>query len=347
VEVLRVPLYPSHDRSSLRRVLNYCSFGLSAGMLGPFVVRQPDIAYVMHPPATIGLPALLLRYLRGIPFVLDIQDLWPDTLSATGMIKNPFALNLVGQWCQLTYRAAAGIAVLSPGFKQLLVQRGVPDKKIQVIYNWCDEENVTTPSPLEPAEEAVFRDKFNLVFAGNLGSAQALEAVVDAATLLAPELPTLQFIFIGNGIAKAALETKVKQRGLPNVRFLPRRPVEQVGAALARADALLVHLKDDPLFRIAVPGKTQAYLAVGKPLLMAVPGDAAELVTRARAGVLAEPENAESIASGARQLFRMTPAERASLGANGKAFYKEHLSLHRGLVEFERFFQNIVSAKKQ
>lgn len=342
IEVLRVPLYPSHDRSSLRRALNYCSFGLSSAALGPWLVRQPDVAYVFHPPATIGMPALALRYLRRIPFVLDIQDLWPDTLAATGMLSNPLAHKVLGYCCKMVYRAARRIVVLSPGFKTALMARGVPASKLRVIYNWCDAAGLGSKNKVLPEEEErLLSGKFNIVFAGNLGAAQALQAVLECAALLADRHPSIQFVFVGDGIAKGQLQAQARQRGMANAIFLPRRPIEKVGAVLDRADVLLVHLKDDPLFQITVPSKTQAYLAAGRPILVAVRGDAAELVRKAEAGLTCEPENAASLAGAVERFFLMSAAAREELGRSGRRYYNQHLSLERGVANFEEIFQEI------
>jgi glycosyltransferase involved in cell wall biosynthesis len=135
IPVIRVPLYPSHDNSAIRRVANYATFALSAAAIGTAAVKPADVMYVYHPPATVAFPAMLIGSIRRIPFVYDIQDLWPDTLGATGMVNNKSLLKMVGRWCRWTYRAAARIVVLSPGFKELLVARGVPREKIEVIYN--------------------------------------------------------------------------------------------------------------------------------------------------------------------------------------------------------------------
>jgi len=175
VPVIRVPLYPSHDRSGWRRFVNYVSFALSAAIIGPWVVKKADVAYVYHPPATIGFPAAMIKLLRGIPFVYDIQDLWPDTLTATGMFTNKLGLWLVDRWCRFVYWAANKIIVLSPGFKNALIERGVPGDKIKVIYNWVDDTMVKQV-PKNPALAAKLGldGKFNIAFAGNMGKHRPL-----------------------------------------------------------------------------------------------------------------------------------------------------------------------------
>ncbi len=340
IRVIRVPLYPSHDGSSLRRVLNYCSFAASAATLGTCSVSRPDIVYMYHPPATVGLAALALRVLRGVPFVCDIQDLWPDSIAASGMMSSRLLNGLVGAWCRMLYKTSSQIVVLSPGFKNTLVGRGVPEHKLHVIYNWCDEtaldadrNDCLTPEPSVPDR------RFKVVFAGTMGKVQGLTAVLQAAALVQGSGKRIEFLFVGGGVEVERLQATAAALGLKNVEFLPRRPLVDIGVILRSADALLVHLKDEPLFRITIPSKTQAYMNVGKPILMAVKGDAADLVIRSRCGVVCEPENPRAIADAVLLLEALRPEARAEMGRNGRRYYDAHLSLHVGLQEFEHLFE--------
>ena len=272
ISIIRTPLYPSHDANSVRRFANYASIALSSASIGALSIDPADIMYVYTPPATIALPAIVIKTMRRIPFLLEIQDLWPDTLGATGMMDNRVLLKMVDRWCKWTYRFASGIIVLSPGFKEMLVSRGVPEEKIEVIYNWCDEEKKILESfPNESlSEELGFNGRFNILYSGTMGKAQALKAVLSAAEILKDKIPKIQFVFMGTGIELEQLKKYVNEKQLRNVVFHPRRPVEKIGEVLKLADVLLVHLKDDPLFRITIPSKIQAYLAAGRPILAGV-----------------------------------------------------------------------------
>jgi len=336
ISVIRVPLYPSHDKSGMRRILNYVSFALSAALLAPFLIRNTDVAYVYHAPGTIAFPAMVLKLVRRIPFVYDINDLWPDSLAATTMIRSRIILGIVGLWCRLTYRVADRIVVVTPGFKNKLLERGVPGSKVEVVYNWCDEIQAANSEPTETkCENELKPGCFSIVFAGNMGHAQALDAVLDAAALLTATHPTIRFIFVGGGIDAERLAQKARSEQLTNVIFLPRRPVAEIGGILRKADVLLVHLKDDPLFRITIPSKTQAYLAVGRPILMGVRGDAARLVEMAGAGIICSPEDPESIARCVAELYALTSDQRESLGKKAKEFYERELSLSVGAGRYE------------
>jgi glycosyltransferase involved in cell wall biosynthesis len=209
-----------------------------------------------------------------------------------------------------------------------------------VIYNWADEASLRGSG----CDRALGRHlgmagRFNVVFAGTMGIVQALDAVLEAARICATTVPDVQFVFVGGGIDKARLEQRAGELRLPNTLFLPRQPLQAIGAVLSLADVLLVHLKDDPLFRITIPSKTQAYLAMGRPILMAVAGDAADLVEQSGAGVTCPPGNPGAIADAVRQLRAIDSSQREAMGDRGKRFYNERLSLQSGVEKFERVFQ--------
>ncbi len=339
VRVLRVALYPSHSNSGFQRALNYVSFALSAALIGTALIKQPDVVYVYHPPITVGFAGAVIGFLRKTPFVYDIQDLWPDTVASTGMMSNQKALGLLGKLCKFVYRRAAHITVLSRGFKEQLAGRGVPADKIEVIYNWCDETGFKDKCGAITRLGAA--NHFSILFAGTMGRAQGLDSVMHAAQICRTTVPSAEFLFMGGGVDRARLEGMAEKMELDNVKFLPRQPMHAMGGILAGADALLVHLKDDPLFRITIPSKTQAYLAAGKPILMAVHGDAADLVRRACAGVVCEPGNPHSIAAAVKDLVDTSSEQLAQMGCDGRAFYDSELSLSIGVDKFERIFRMI------
>jgi colanic acid biosynthesis glycosyl transferase WcaI len=348
ISIVRLPLFPSHDSSVLRRILNYISFALSVGVYGLIEMRKADVMYVYHPPLTVGLSAALIRAVRRIPIVYDVQDLWPDTLSATGMLRNRTALNVVGFFCKMVYRSVDRIAVLSEGFKAALLARGVPESKVVVVRNWADEAVLRRSPPtkrLDIGDKVASADAlpFTVVYAGNLGKAQALDAVLDAALMLRGSERPIRFLFVGDGIDRPRLKAIVRDKGIDNVRFEDPVPLSEIGAILSRADALLVHLSADPLFDITIPSKTQAYLCIGRPVVMAVGGEAADLVERAGAGVVAQPGDAESISNAVLSLARLSVGERISMGERGRRFYESELSFDRGVDAFAALCRDLCS----
>jgi len=336
VKITRLPLYPSHGQSGIGRVFNYVSFAAASLFYGVFFAKRPDVIYAYHPPLTVGIAASIIRFFRRVPVLYDIQDMWPDTLKATGMFSNDKLLGVVSKVCDWVYRHVDKLVVLSPGFKKVLIERGVPEDKIEVIYNWCAEEQITASAetPICFSDNARFR----ILFAGNMGKAQALDAVLEAAYTLQSRSRPVEFIFLGGGIEVDALKRIAIEKSLTNVTFLPAVPMAEVGGYLKAADALLVHLKKDPLFKITIPSKTQAYMAVGRPLLMAVDGDAAELVKQSGCGVVVESENVDSLVSGVELLLNSSAEELALMSQKGHDFYRKHLSLDQGVLKFSKAF---------
>jgi glycosyltransferase involved in cell wall biosynthesis len=297
--------------------------------------------YAYHPPLTVGVTAILIRFFRRTPLVYDIQDLWPDTLAATDMIKNTTALRLIEGLCGWVYRHSDFITVLSPGFKRRLIEQGVTANKLSIIYNWADEASLTASSARLPTEFPG-QDYFRILFAGNMGKAQALEVVLEAALLLKDQCPHICFILVGDGVEKNRLMDKAKEIALSNVLFLPRVSMNEIGGYLSAADALLVNLSNDPLFEITIPSKTQAYMAAGKPILMAVSGDAADLLRFANAGVAVPPGSASLLSEAVKYLADLSPRELKALGQNASTFYNANMSLRIGVQSFKRIFNEAI-----
>jgi glycosyltransferase involved in cell wall biosynthesis len=236
---------------------------------------------------------------------------------------------------------ASHIVVPAPGCKSKLLQRGVVESKVDVISNWCDEvQQIAVNNEIKTSESA-FSGRFNLVFAGTMGKVQGLDAVIDAAKIVALQQSQIQFVFIGGGTEVERLKARVASEYVGNCLFLPRRPVAEIGIILNLADVLLVHLKDAPLFQITIPSKTMAYMATGRPILMAVRGDAADLVKAANAGICCAPEDAEQIARAILDIYEMPKLKREKLGMNGREFYDRELSLKSGTAKFDRLFKKI------
>jgi colanic acid biosynthesis glycosyl transferase WcaI len=335
IRVNRVALYPSHDKSAFRRILNYISFSLSAYLLGPLLIKKPDIIYVYNL-VTLGPPAFLFRFLFGAKVLMDVQDLWPESVVNSKMLQNRIVLATLGMICNGVYSKADALAVLSPGFKDELMGRGLNPQKIKIIYNWCDESSMRESVPSDGGETPESDGIFTILFAGTMGTAQALDAVLDCAVICRKEDMPIRFVFIGGGVDRSRLERKARDSKLENVSFLPPRPMNEMDEVFASADALIIHLKDDPLFRITIPSKTQAYLLAGKPIIMAVRGDAANLIREAEAGILCQPEDSGSIFKAIKSLYEMTAIERRNMGEAGRSYYLKFLSFREGVDRFER-----------
>jgi colanic acid biosynthesis glycosyl transferase WcaI len=344
ISILRVPLYPEHSDSSLGRIANYLSFMIAASAVGTASAAAADVLYVYHPPPTVGLAGLVFKTLRGLPIVYHIADMWPESVVESGMLGHGKLRNVaracLTRMCSLLYRTAESITVLSPGFRRLLIERGVPSEKIHVVYNWIDEESFSpVPRDERLASELDLANRFNVLYAGNHGAFQGLETLIQAARRL-KQVPEIQIVLIGSGQKKPDLQRLAREINVDNVRFLENKPSSQMAGINALADVMLVHLRDLPFFRSTIPSKTQVAMASGRPVIMAVRGDAADLIRSSGAGLVIEPDNPEALADSILGLYRMPAIERETMGRRGRDFYLREMSLEIGGLQMEKLFES-------
>lgn len=344
VKITRLPLYPSHNLNKFSRALNYVSFFFSSTFYGLFFTKRPNLIYAYHPPLTTGLSSIIIKLFRKIPLVLDIQDIWPDTLYSTKIIKKGLAYKLINNTCNFVYRHSDFIVVLSSGFKSLLSTRGVSKKKIKIIYNWCNKKFIQNSSYKENFNFSKI-EGFKIVYAGNIGKAQGLNILLKTANLVQKNKLKVKFIIIGQGIELSKLKNNVKKMNLDNVLFFPRVSSEKVSSMLYLADALFIHLIKDPLFEVTIPGKTQHYMSIGKPILMGVSGESKNIIDRSRCGVSFEPENEFALLNAIKKILSMNKDELNLMGKNGQRFYDDHFSFEKGVNAFSKLFRYIIDAK--
>ena len=336
IRVLRVPLYPDHSSSGFRRALNYGSFTLAASLLGPLLVTRPDVVFVHASPMTLGIPAGIFRFLYGCPILLDVVDLWPEAIQGSGMTSSRLVLAVGRLIAGYSYRVASGIIALTGAFAEKMQQAGVPPAKMTVIPPWADaaEFYPTAPEP-EFGREFGLEGSVCIIHAGNVGPYQDIASVLAAAELLRDE-ERLKFVFIGSGQHLDRMKELATARGLTNVVFAGRFPMERMAGILAWGTALLVNLADNPYLALTIPSKLAAYLATGRPIVAAAEGYVAELVREHRLGVVAEPGNPESLAAAVRRLLAMSGPELDAAGRRGSELFArcfEKESLLRRYVE--------------
>jgi glycosyltransferase involved in cell wall biosynthesis len=345
VPLIRVPLFPDHSTSPFRRLFNFGSFAASSSLLGPWLVPRVDVMHVIHPPLTIGLPAGVLSRWLGCPFTYEVQDLWPEVLRATGSMRSERIFRMMSWYAKRVYRRAAAIRVISPGFRENLIAKGVPAEKIHVISNWVDTDLYKRiPPDTELAEKLGMNGKFNVMFAGAIGLSQGFDAVMEAAALLR-EMPEVQFVFVGDGADLPRLQKIAAEKSLANVKFLGRYPAQEMPGLYALADALLVHLRADPLYNITIPHKIFAYMASGKPLLAAVAGDPAAVVERAKAGLTCPPANPVALVETIKKFLAMPASQRAAMGDNGYRLVHEEYRRDLLTAKVADMLQEVVEIK--
>ena len=345
LRTIRVPIYPSHDRSGVRRFANYLSYAVSSSLVGVPSLSRPEVAYVYHPPITSAWPAALQKLLVRVPFVLHIQDLWPESVTNSGMVggrQTELVERVLARLCRSTYSAAAHLVVISTGFREALIARGVDPNKISVVHNWADEElffpkncEARARAEIGPAEKRV------VLYAGNLGDYQGLDSAVRAAASISTT-SSFHLTLIGDGTARPRLEALVNDLGAPNVWILPPRPAAEVNLLLCAADAHLVCLLDRPFLAATIPGKTQVALASAKFVIMAARGSASDLVEDANAGLTCMPSE-----TGFRDAFltfcRLTDSELRRTGLAGREYYMRRLSLAHGTDSIEAILLKIAN----
>ncbi len=324
LEIHRVPLVPRGGGSALRLVANYLSFIASAALVGSWRLRGRgfDVVFVYGTsPILQALAGVWLAWLKGCALVTWVQDLWPQSLQATGYVRSPRLLAAVAGVVRWIYRHCNLLLVQSHGFEALVRELA---GATPVIFHPNPADDI---GPLQTAEPALeLPSGFNIVFAGNLGTAQALDSVLDAAALLS-EHPQVRFVLVGSGQCSAWLAEQVRERGLGGVLLTGRFAPEAMPAILAQASALLVTLAADPAMALTIPSKVQSYLAAGRPILAALDGEAARVVMESGAGLVCRPADGQALADMVRTLLALPEEVRAEMGLAGSRYHASHFSL--------------------
>lgn len=301
IAVQRCPLYPSHDGSAIKRIANYLSWALTASAGALVTLRRVQVSLVYSSPATAALPAMVCKMVRKTPYVLIIQDLWPDSIFSTGFLHSSVMRRatewIVGAFVRSSYAHADHIAVISPSMIEVLESRGVPRTKLSLVYNWVDETifQPCDPHPTFRADLGVDENAFLLMYAGNLGPAQALDGVIRAVALL-EETERISLVLVGEGVEQERLQSLAEDLAPGRIHFAPTVPASEVPALMAAADVQLLSLRDEPVFRHTMPSKIQSILAAGQPVIACAPGDAGAVAVDSGAGWHVQPGNPQRLA---------------------------------------------------
>ncbi len=337
VEVLRLPLFPRGKRSGIRLALNYLSFVVAGTLFGPWLLRGRsfDAVFVYAPsPLLQALPAMFLARIKKVPLAVWVQDLWPESLTATGFVKNPTILSAVESVIRYIYRHTDCVLVSSEAFRDPIKRLTRFPERISYYPNACiaapEELPAVFPGVQELAQE--IEQNFSIVFAGNLGTAQSLETIVGAAERLERAGAPIRFFLIGSGSQSDWLSGEIQRRALTNVVTPGRFPPESMACFYAAASALLVSLRDEPIFALTIPSKVQGYLAAGRPVIASLNGEGARIVEVAGAGLSCPAGDPEALATAVTRLFEMGEDARREMGENGRRYAERHFSLN-GLTD--------------
>ena len=346
INIYRVPLVPRGKSSSIRLTLNYFSFVLSGIIFGPFLARRKryDIIFVYAiSPILQAIPAIFLKWFKGHgKVVLWVQDLWPESLEATGFVKNRAVLALVQIMVKWIYQHVDLILVQSEAMIDQ-VAKMVDREKICFYPNSADDIFELAQSDIDSKVRIEgLGNEFSIVFAGNLGVAQSLETVLDAASFLLGEAPSVKIFLVGEGSQAIPLRKEIERRNLSNIRMVGSFPKDAMPGILSDAHALLVTLKDEPILHYVVPSKIQTYMAAGRPIIACLNGEGRRVVVEAKAGVACEAENGRGLADVIRRLVESSVNERMRLGLNGRDYFlKNYESTHLSLILI-KYFERLV-----
>ena len=334
--VYRVPLFPRGARGALRLALNYLSFVASGLIFGPWLLRkrQYDVVFVYGlSPILLAIPAIFLAWIKRRKLIVWVQDLWPESLSATGYVRNASVLRSVEWVVRWIYRHTDLLLVQSRAFEAPVAALAT-GKPIAYYPNSVDATFAESPfQDVELPDVPALDEGFAVVFAGNVGAGQAVEVIVEAAALL-KDVTQIRFVVFGQGSKWGWMREQVQAQGLSNLHLPGRFPVNTMPGLMQKAGALLVTLADEPIFAMTVPNKVQAYMAAGRPILACLNGEGARLVAEeAQAGLSVPAQDAKALAAAVLQLYQMPSEDRARLGANGRRYFKAHFDHDKLVVE--------------
>jgi colanic acid biosynthesis glycosyl transferase WcaI len=337
VDILRVPLWIDHSQSGVRRTINYVSFGLSATTAFDFA-RGADVIYVYATQMTPALAPWLWRVIGGAPYVLHVQDLWPDSITGSSLIRGGRTARAVDSiltpWLSSVYRHAAAVIGIAPTMVDTLIARGVHSRKAHLVFNWADEQSLPSSGP----EEALSRrEGTTILYAGNVGDMQDLETAVRAAHRSRDA--GVRLTIVGGGVALPRIRAVAELLGSENIAFKERVPREQMGRYFLAADYALVSLKDLPTFRGTIPSKLQAALSHGKPVISTVQGDVRTFVEEFSVGFTADAEDVDSLESAFRRAAALGEQERKSMAERARSAYLSEFSLDAGVAAVEEILQ--------
>jgi colanic acid biosynthesis glycosyl transferase WcaI len=340
-QVVRTWSYTSPKKTTGRRLANYASFSATVFFSG-LAAGQPDVIMSYSPPLPLGLTAWTLSRLRRVPWVLRVEDLFPEAAINVGVIRNPFVIRLLEAFERFLYQEATHISVISEGFRRQLLAKGVPPRKVSVIPVWADPNEVR-PLPKQTVfrQEHGLQDKFVILYSGTLGYTCALEDALEAARLLKGE-DSIRLVIVGEGVKKADLQDMAQVQQLSNVIFLPFQPRARYPELLASADVALVTLNVESS-TTSLPGKTFNYLASGRPIVAVTPLDSeiAQFVREARCGVSVPPGQPEYLARVILEL-KLDGNRLAEMGQNARLQLESHFSRQRCVGLYEKMFRQVM-----
>ncbi len=346
VNVVRTWLWPMPNRKAYERILNYTSFCLSSALTGLFASR-PDVVIASSPQLLVGLSGWWLAFCKRVPFVFEVRDLWPESLSAVGVGSQESLMHrTLAKIAGFLYRKADRVVVVTPAFREHLIKHWqTPAEKISVIENGV-ETSLFSPqnSDANLRRELGAEGKFVVSYIGTIGMAHGLESIIEAATRMQQANPAVLFLLLGEGAEKERILTMAKSRRLTNLRFVGQQPRESIPHYIAASDACLVLLKKADIFKTVIPTKMLEFMSCARPVILGVEGHARKIIEEAQAGICIEPENAADLVQAITRLAA-DPGLRESLGRNGRQYIQRKFSRRNTAVAYLDMLESLLERK--
>jgi len=346
--IYRTWLWPLPNRKSHERMRNYASFCISAALRG-LTLPRPDVVIASSPQLLVGLSGWWLGFIRDIPLVFEVRDLWPESLIAVGAADAHSLLHrTLAAISKFLYRRSQRIVVVSPAFKQHLIEHcRVPAEKIDIVENGV-ETDLFAPAPesvvTKVRQSFSLESKFVVSYIGTIGNAHGLETLLDAAAQLKNN-PEVIFLIVGEGAEKDRIKALALSRSLTNVRFLDQQAREDIPAFISASDACLVLLKKDDVFKTVIPTKMLEFMSCARPVILAVEGQARDIVEEAGAGLIIPPENSAELTHAVEKLSA-DPQLGKTLGGKGREYIVQKFSRKQTAQKYIAVLENVIAASR-
>ncbi|WP_297712626.1 glycosyltransferase family 4 protein [Clostridium sp.] len=322
IKIRRVGMIPRGKNNSIMLALNYISFMISASIrVIPLLFKKYDRIFVFQvSPLTTAVPAIILSKIKKIPSYIYVQDLWPETFYSIVNVSNEKVRKIMKKICNKIYDAFDKLLIASRGYEDILVKEGIDKDKLEYFPQWA--ENFYSKD--DTNEE--LRDDFIVTFAGNIGKAQSVDTIIEAANL-AKSNENIKWQILGDGSEFEYIKSLVDKYSLhKNVNLLGRKPAYEMPNYFSKSDALIVTLKNENILRVTLPAKVQSYMASGKPILAAISGEGNRIIKDSKCGLVCEAEDYVKLYENVIKLFNMSKEERSTLGKNGKEYFNKNFT---------------------
>ena len=331
IEVVRVPTYPRSTGGAINLIINYIVFVVFGVVMFPFLLRKHkfDFILVFAGSPNAAIPAIFLKWVKKCHLAFWILDLWPETLVATGLIKNKFIIRIVKAVVKWTYKNVDTILVQSLAFIDPVTRMSNASK---VVYypNTADVpiSQGETEFSISSDLKNVLDSYFTIVFTGNIGTAQSMQTLIGAAQILETN-QSIKFVLVGSGSMLEWVKEQRLKLKLDNIFIAGRYPISAMDFIFKNSACLLAILKSDEIFTYTIPGKIQAYLSSGKPIIASLNGEGARIIVESSSGITCPAEDSAALASSVLKLFKMSESERALMGEFGKKYYNDHFEINK------------------